>query len=120
MSLLWKTATAQHLDFTEYGPGEEFGDEQMADHERGIYAAYPEGHPKAGYGAVLKWHKDTGHVTEIETHPSVRREGLAAAAWHEARRRGHDVKHSADRSDEGDAWAKSVGGHLPPLKRQDW
>jgi hypothetical protein len=48
-----------------------------------------------------------------------RRQGLATALWHEAHRiagtaRGvQPPRHHADRTDLGEVWARSVGGHLP-------
>jgi hypothetical protein len=50
------------------------------------------------------------------------RQGVATALWHEGHRLAAEnpkiVKpaHSADRTDSGDAWAKSVGGRLPRRK----
>lgn len=58
-------------------------------------------------------------VRYIGVEPEHRRQGIATKLWEH----GHSVaaenrrvpapKHSADRTNDGDAWAKSVGGPLP-------
>lgn len=60
--------------------------------------------------AHLSW-DDSGEVISLFTHQDYRRRGLATALWHEARQ--WSVQHSAWRTDDGDAFARAVGGYLP-------
>ena len=59
----------------------------------------------------------------VEVARSNRRQGVATALWNEGHRLAENhgripkPKHSAERTDEGDAWARSVGGRLP---RRNW
>jgi hypothetical protein len=68
---------------------------------------------------ALSWHKDTGTVFSIATAPELQRQGLATKMWrgaHAISSSKPDVvapRHSRIRSNEGDAWARSVGGELP-------
>lgn len=66
-------------------------------------------------------HWDTKGVRNIGVVPTHQRQGLATAMWNEGMNRaGGRVpmpKHSADRTDAGDAWARSVGGKLPRRQR---
>lgn len=57
-------------------------------------------------------------IRNIEVHPDFQRRGIATAMWNEGQRlaessRIPSPKHSSDRTDAGDAWARSVGGRLP-------
>lgn len=67
-------------------------------------------------GSMLWSSKEVRH---IEVAPKFQRQGLATRMWQEGHRiadestRVPTPKHSADRTDAGDAWAKSVGGRLP-------
>jgi len=66
---------------------------------------------------TMSW-KRTG-VENIEVDPAHRRQGIASELWRRAHEEAasspHVVapKHSKDRTDAGDAWARSVGGRLP-------
>lgn len=66
---------------------------------------------------TMSWSKRGIHNVEVD--PEFQRRGVATALWergHAEAAASHDVvqpKHSADRSDAGDAWAKSVGGRRP-------
>ena len=64
---------------------------------------------KRGRGTV------PGRVDWISVEPQHRRQGLATQMWEHAQ--SLDLrpypKHSNERTDEGDAWARSVGGRLP-------
>lgn len=68
---------------------------------------------------------DFNHVQDIHVDPNMRRQGIATGMWKHA----HYIStqfdnvappsHHTQRTDEGDAWAKSVGGYRPtrtPLK----
>lgn len=61
-----------------------------------------------------------GKVLAVETDPKKRRQGLATKLWTEAQKHSEEVpgvpqpKHSSMRTRSGEAWAKKVGGELPP------
>jgi GNAT superfamily N-acetyltransferase len=74
----------------------------------------------------MKWDPDNGVIKDIQVHPEHRRKGVATAMWNFAQSQvkpqtpgvdyADDVKapqHSTERTPEGDAWAKSVGGRIP-------
>jgi GNAT superfamily N-acetyltransferase len=56
-----------------------------------------------------------GTVEDVTVDERHQRRGVATALWNYAIECGYKPKHSADRTTEGDSWAKSVGGYLPPL-----
>jgi hypothetical protein len=68
----------------------------------------------------LKWHPKTGEIKNLFVEANERRQGIARGMWDEANRISQSErgvvtpKHSSDRTDEGDAWAKAVGGKVPP------
>lgn len=70
--------------------------------------------------AELKW--DSKQIRNIEVPEQFQRQGVATSLWNEAQRLSSDnskipaPKHSSDRTDSGDAWARSVGGKLPRRK----
>ena len=66
--------------------------------------------------AKLVWEVDTGEVLHIGVNADHRRKGVATALWSEAQRYGA-IRHSAYRTDDGDAFARAVGGMLPPRIR---
>ena len=63
-------------------------------------------------------------VKVVDVHHSAQRQGIATGMWNEGQRLAAEhgripaPKHSPDRTDAGDAWAKSVGGRLP--RRSSW
>lgn len=59
--------------------------------------------------------KPSGEVEMISTHSEHRRKGLATLLWNFLVEAGQNPKHSACRFPDGDAWARTVGGYLPPL-----
>ena len=71
----------------------------------------------------LEWHGDTedtfNHVQDVEVDPTMRRQGIATGMWNHAQHistQFDDVappRHSSNRTNEGDSWAKAVGGHIP-------
>jgi len=71
--------------------------------------------------AMMSW--NSKGITGIEVPPDHQRKGIASAMWAEGHRlaeteRGIPApKHSSDRTDAGDAWARSVGGRLPRRKQ---
>ena len=63
-----------------------------------------------------------GKVQAVETHPKYRRQGLAKKLWgiaQENTAQGAPApSHSAMRTRSGEAWAKKVGGEVPPRSGQ--
>lgn len=57
---------------------------------------------------------DHGEIWGVEVAQHYRRKGIATAMYKEAKRRNIPIKHSSVRTDAGDAWAKKVGGEVPP------
>lgn len=67
----------------------------------------------------IGWKAKTGEISKVEVHPTARRQGLAT----ELLRRAKDVaagtrgvkppRHSTNRTNEGDAWARSLKQRLP-------
>jgi len=64
--------------------------------------------------------KDIGHmrwnpkeILGVDISPEHRRKGVATEMWNMGQGLRPKPKHSSDRTDEGDAWARSVGGRLP-------
>lgn len=74
----------------------------------------------AGY---MEWSHKTGEIHNIQINGAMQRQGHGTAMWNQA----HEIasstrgvkppKHSPQRTDAGDAWAKKVGGRRPPLER---
>lgn len=62
----------------------------------------------------LIWSAKTKEIRNIEVNDAYRRQGVATRMWDYAN--SLDVpkpKHSAERTDAGDAWARSVSKRLP-------
>lgn len=75
-------------------------------------------------GEVLGWidvfgryynAKARGKIKMIQVWDPHKRKGVATALFEEAQRRWSDltIKHSSDRTNDGDAWAREIGGTLP-------
>jgi GNAT superfamily N-acetyltransferase len=64
---------------------------------------------------------EKGKVQAVETHPQYRRQGLAKKLWgiaQENTAQGAPApQHSSTRTRAGEAWAKKVGGEVPPRGR---
>jgi hypothetical protein len=62
-------------------------------------------------------------IRNVIVSPDQQRRGVATAMWHEGHRLAAEnakiptPKHSPDRTQAGDAWARSVGGRLPRRKK---
>ena len=73
----------------------------------------------AAEGGMLRWHAKTGEIHNIEVSPGMRRQGIATAMYGKAKEissltRGVKTpRHSPDRSEAGEAWARSLGERLP-------
>jgi GNAT superfamily N-acetyltransferase len=69
------------------------------------------------YAGHLLW--TSKQVRNIDVAPTMQRQGIGTALWNEGHRLASEharipaPKHSPDRTNEGDAWARSVGGRLP-------
>lgn len=70
---------------------------------------------RLGTIAMIQWEVEAGDVYRMWVAPERRREGIMTRLWHEASARG--ARHSAWRTDDGDAFAQSVGGQLPERRR---
>ena len=76
---------------------------------------------QTGKGLVvgtLQWHPKTGDVNWVRTHQDYRGLGVATTMWEKANKLSADTgikapKHSKHRTEEGEAWAKQVGGEMP-------
>ena len=72
--------------------------------------------------ASMNW--DAKKIRGIEVPATHQRQGVATALWNEGQRLAETnakipkPKHSPDRTNEGDAWARSVGGRLPRRRMQ--
>jgi hypothetical protein len=73
------------------------------------------------YAGHMLW--TSKEIRNIEVDPEYARQGLATAMWRHGNKLAADnaripkPQHSAVRTSEGDAWAKSVGGALPRRKK---
>jgi tRNA(Met) C34 N-acetyltransferase TmcA len=79
-----------------------------------VSATHTESGEKVGH--LLADH--SGRIQSIAVTPAHQRRGVATGMWEHAQnlhRQGlvPAPRHSKDRSDQGDAWAKSVGGRRP-------
>lgn len=67
----------------------------------------------------LDWHHKSGTIQQVHVEPGYRRKGIATEMFHQARTIAKTTKgvkppkHSPDRTDAGNAWARSVGGRVP-------
>ena len=81
------------------------------------------------YVGELEWHsRGNRSISNLFVEGNYRRQGVATGMWqhaHEVAKTTRGVqppRHSADRTDAGDAWAKSVSKRVPPRQhvRHDW
>lgn len=75
-------------------------------------------HGDSRYVAHLGWTQPEGnprpYVSGIILPQSLQGKGIATGMWNEAQKAtGGQLTHSPFRTDDGDAWAQKVGGHLP-------
>ena len=62
-----------------------------------------------------------GRVDAVETHPELRRQGIATELWNTAKELHENMPgvpkptHSGSRTTSGTKWAKAVGGEVPKL-----
>jgi GNAT superfamily N-acetyltransferase len=71
-------------------------------------------HPEVrGHVGFLHINPDGETIGNIFVAPDHRRKGVGTAMLNYAKQLGVVPKHSSNRTPEGDAWAKAVGGDLP-------
>lgn len=76
-------------------------------------------HPEHGDVGHLYWHPRTGIIRDVLVMGQHQGKGIATQMLRVAQQTAESTKgvpmpkHSQDRTDAGDAWAKSVGGKLP-------
>jgi hypothetical protein len=63
-------------------------------------------------GTLMQF-RDDGMVGGVGVEEGLRRKGIATAMWNRAEKAGWNPKHSSTRTPDGEAWATTVGGHLP-------
>ena len=74
----------------------------------------------------IQWHPKTGEVNWVRTNENYRGLGVATTLWEKAHKLAADTgikapKHSKHRTEHGEAWAKSVGGAMPPRAHyEEW
>lgn len=90
-------------------------------------ASYPTQRVRAytsdgAFAGRLTW--SPKQVEEVSVPEDFRRQGIATGMWNHAQQVASEnarvpaPKHSKDRTDAGDAWARSVGGRVP--RRSAW
>ncbi len=83
----------------------------------------PKGQPIRG--GELTWKRTGGTILKVEVPGHLQRRGIATSLYGEAKRIASEnsripaPKHSNDRTRDGDAWARAVGGRLPRKKNFD-
>jgi predicted GNAT family acetyltransferase len=75
------------------------------------------------YLGFMDWHKKTGRIDNISVTENMRGLGVASAMYDKATKLASDTgikspQHSTHRTDKGDAWARKVGGNVPPRKAE--
>ena len=72
------------------------------------------------YAGEMEWHsRSDNRISNLVVNEEHRRQGVATGMWnyaHEMAKTTRGVKpptHSSDRTDEGEAWAKAIGGNVP-------
>lgn len=75
------------------------------------------------YLGYMDWHKKTGKIDNIHVTETMRGLGLATNMLNKGRQLSYDTgikspEHSRHRTDMGDAWARKVGGKIPPRKAE--
>ena len=78
-------------------------------------------HSDHGQVGHFYWHPKTGEIKDVLVNGEHEGRGIATQMYKVAQQTSKSEglpapKHSSKRTKAGDAWAKRVGGHLPPLK----
>jgi hypothetical protein len=100
---------------------------------RFIHAGAPKQHPKihtmyandanGRYIGHLDWNKRSGQIDNINVIGRMQGLGVATSMYEKATKLAGDTgikspQHSTFRTDKGDAWARKVGGKVPPRKAE--
>jgi len=73
-------------------------------------------HPDEGKVGHLIWHPE-GEIQDVQVSEPHRRKGVATGMYEHAKRlKVKPPEHSEFRTEEGDAWARAVGGHIPEME----
>ena len=75
------------------------------------------------YLGHMDWYKRTGEISNINVIGRVQGLGVATSMHEKATKLAADTgikapQHSRSRTDKGDAWARKVGGNVPPRKAE--
>ena len=111
------------LNFNQFEPHIRFSRAgEYSNYGRGVHHIRMEDEKTGDFMGGIEWHKDTGEITGITSEEPYRRMGVATTLFHEAKKAAREQGlaepvHSADRSDMGQKWAKSVGDNLPKRKK---
>lgn len=72
-------------------------------------------HPEEGQIGHLVWHPE-GEIQDVHVNEPHRRKGVATGMFDYAKKlKVKAPEHSELRSEEGDAWARAVGGNIPEM-----
>jgi hypothetical protein len=83
----------------------------LFDSDGGITTAVKPGQGQLG---TLTWLKD-GRIGDIHVTASAQGKGIGSEMWRQAQQAtGGKLRHHANRTDAGEAFARKVGGHIPP------
>jgi hypothetical protein len=71
----------------------------------------------------MDWHKKSGKIDNINVIGRMQGLGVATSMYKKATKLSGDTgikspQHSTFRTDKGDAWARKVGGKVPPRKAE--
>lgn len=69
-------------------------------------------HEGQAVGAMV-WTRKSHEIHNVHVQPDHQRKGLATAMWNMGQELRPKPKHSPDRTESGDAWARKVGGRIP-------
>jgi GNAT superfamily N-acetyltransferase len=81
-----------------------------------VFAKEPHEGNTVGY---MNWSTEGGKINDIHVDPDWRRKGIATGMFNFAQNLAASSptilrpKHSRQRTESGDAWAKTVGGYIP-------
>lgn len=119
-------------------PRDEWHDPQEPRNLSGVQFQYihpgaPKQHPKlhtieardssGSYLGHMDWYKRTGEISNLNVIGRVQGLGVATSMHEKATKLAADTgikapQHSRHRTDKGDAWARKVGGNVPPRKAE--
>ena len=72
------------------------------------------------HAGIIQWDRQKGsigrgEVIDVNVEKEHRRNGVATELYRRAQQADSSVRHSTFRTDTGDAWAKSIGDHVPSM-----